>query len=52
MTAINVKAIPDELVPFILQTQLELRIKKKAGKYSQSQTVIHIIKEYKKLTEK
>lgn len=52
MTSIYVKAIPEDLVSFILKTQWDLKIKKKVGKYSQSQTIIHIVKEYKKLIEK
>lgn len=52
MIAVTVKAIPEELVKFILKVQGDIKMQKCVGKYSQSQTIIHIIKEYKKTTEK
>lgn len=52
MTTIYVKKITPDLAKFILQTQWEIKCQKGLGKYSQSQTIIHIIKEYKKNTEK
>jgi len=51
MTSIYLKNIPEDLAEFILKNQWDIKIKKKIGKYSQSQTVIHIIKEYKKIVE-
>lgn len=51
MTTIYVKAIPEELVSFILTVQGNIKVQKKVGKYSQSQTILHIIREYKKQTE-
>lgn len=50
MTTIYVKAIPEEIVDFILKIQGDIKRKKKVGKYSQSQTIIHIIGEYKKIS--
>lgn len=52
MTAINVKGIPEDLSKFILRVQCQVKGQKSLGKYSQSQAVIHIIREYKKLIEK
>lgn len=52
MTSIYLKAIPLDLVKFILQTQGNIKVQKGVGKYSQSQAVIHIVREYKKLIEK
>lgn len=47
MTSIYVKGIPEELAKYILKIQWENKIKKGVGKYSQSQTLIQIIKEHK-----
>lgn len=52
MTAINVKAIPLDLAKFILAIQGQIKSDKCKGVFSQSQAVIHIIREYKKLIEK
>lgn len=52
MTAINVKAIPQDVAKFVLQIQGQIRTQKCSAQFSQSQAVIHIIREYKKLTEK
>ena len=49
MTAVNVKSIPEDVAQFILKTQWEIKQQKISGSVSQSQAVIHIIKEYKKL---
>lgn len=52
MTAILVKAIPEDLSKFILKIQGDLKVKKGIGQLHQSQAVLHIIKEYKKMVEK
>lgn len=52
MTTVYIKEIPKDLVCFILKMQGEIKSQKGIGKYSQSQTILHIIKEYKKITEK
>lgn len=52
MKSLLLKNIPEELVPFILKTQWELKAKKKSCQLQIGQAVIHIIKEYKKLTDK
>lgn len=52
MTSILVKGIPEDLVPFILGVQGDLKVKKKAAQLQIGQAVIHIIKEYKKIKEK
>ena len=51
MTTIYVKAIPEDLSKFILQTQGDIKVQKGLGKYSQSQSILHIIREYKKIKE-
>lgn len=51
MTAILVKAIPEDLSKFILKIQGDLKVKKGIGQLHQSQAVIHIIKEYKKIID-
>ena len=48
MTTVYVKGIPDDITKFILQVQGNIKSQKGVGKYSQSATIIHIIKEYKK----
>lgn len=52
MIAINVKAIPEDLAKFILKTQGQIKAEKCKGMFSQSQAVIHIVREYKKIIEK
>jgi hypothetical protein len=52
MTTILLKGIPEDLAKFIIKTQWELKIKKGVGQLHQSQAVLHIIKEYKKIIEK
>ncbi len=52
MTAILVKSIPDDLSKFILKIQGDLKVKKGVGQLHQSQAILHIIKEYKKITER
>ena len=47
MTSIYVKSIPEDLAKHILKIQLDNKIKKGICKYSQSQTVIQIIREHK-----
>ena len=49
-SCITVKSIPPELCKFILRTQLEIKLKKGVGKYSQSQTIIYMLNEYSKIT--
>jgi len=44
--------MPKDVRQIVLSTQVELKIKKGNGKFSQQQTLNHIIKEYKKLKEK
>ena len=52
LTAITVKAIPENLREFILKEQMAIRLNKNnKGSFSLSQTIIHIIKEHKKLKE-
>lgn len=52
MTSIYVKGIPQSLVRLILKRQGEIKATKGVGKYSQSQTVIHMLIEYGKIIEK
>lgn len=53
MTTVYLEKIPQDLSDFILKIQCEQRIQKKLGKsYNQSQTVLHIVREYKKIIEK
>lgn len=52
MTAVNVKAIPEDLAKFVLKVQGQIRSQKCSAQFSQSQAIIHIIREYKKLSEK
>ena len=52
MTAVNVKAIPEDLAKFILKIQGQVRSQKCSAQFSQSQAIIHIVREYKKLTDK
>lgn len=52
MTSIYVKGITEDVAKYILKTQWGLKITKGVGKLSQSQTIIHIIKEHKKNAEK
>lgn len=52
MSSIYVKGIPEDLVKHILKIQWDNKIKKGVGKYSQSQTVIQIIREHKNKFEK
>lgn len=52
MTTIYLKDIPEDLAEHILKVQGEQKCKKKVGKYSQCQAVLHIIREHKKSTDK
>lgn len=52
MTTIYVKAIPKDLAVFIIQTQWDMKCKKGMGQYSQSQTIVHMLNEYKKMMQK
>jgi hypothetical protein len=52
MTTIMLKGIPEDLAKFILKIQWDLKVEKGRGQLHQSQAVLHIIKEYKKLIEK
>lgn len=52
MTTIYLKGIPEDVAKYILKIQWENKIKKGVGTYSQSQSVIQIIKEHKKQNEK
>ena len=52
MTSILVKAIPEDLAKFILKIQGDLKVKKGVGQLHQSQAVLHIIRQYKKIIEK
>lgn len=52
MTAILVKTIPEDLAKFILKIQCDLKVEKGRTQLPQSQAVLHIIREYKKMTEK
>ena len=51
MTSIYLKEIPEEITSFVLKTQGNIKSKKKIGKFSQSKTVIYIIREYKKIVD-
>lgn len=44
--------MPKEIRQFVLLLQAELKIKTGNGKFSQQQTLNHILKDYKKLKEK
>lgn len=52
MTTIYLKGIPEDIAKYILKIQWENKIKKGVGTYSQSQSVIQIIKEHKRQNEK
>lgn len=52
MTAVYVKEIPADIAKFILKIQGEIKSQRGLGKYSQSQTILYILKEYKKSVEK
>lgn len=52
MTTVYLKEIPKDLVCFILKIQGDVKSQKGIGKYSQSKTILYIIKEYKKIIEK
>lgn len=51
MTTILVKGIPEDLVPFIMKTQWDLKISKKSQQLQIGKAIIHIISEYKKMIE-
>lgn len=51
MSAVNVKSIPNDLYKFVLKTQGNIKTDRGIGSYSQSNTIIHIIKEYKNLVD-
>ena len=51
MTTVYLKAIPEDLAKHILKIQLELRTQKGINKYSQSQAILHIIREHKKQSD-
>lgn len=52
MTTILVKAIPEDLAKFVLKIQCDLKVEKGRTQLPQSQAVLHIIREYKKIIEK
>lgn len=43
--------MPKEVRQFVLSLQAELKVKKNNGKFSQQQTINHIVKEYRELTK-
>ena len=51
MTTILVKAIPEDLSKFILKIQCDLKVEKGRTQLPQSQAIIHIIREYKRLLQ-
>ncbi len=52
MVAVNVKEIPKDLSDFIIKIQCDVKSKNCIGQYSQSQAILHIVREYKKIIEK
>lgn len=52
MTTIMLKGIPEDLAKFIIKIQWDLKIEKGRGQLHQSQAVLHIIREYKKIKDK
>ena len=46
------KEIPEDVRDYILQTQAEIKIKKKIRQYSQQQTIFQIIREHKLFTKR
>ena len=51
-TSITVKAIPKELIKHILHKQFSLKQEKGVGQYSQSATIVVMLKEHKDFTDK
>lgn len=51
MKAILVKAIPEDLAKFVLKIQCDLKMEKGRTQLPQSQAIIHIIREYKRIIE-
>ena len=52
MNTFYLKSVPENLVKLILKTQCDLKVKKGVAKYSQSQTIVHMLNEYEKLLNK
>jgi hypothetical protein len=48
---IQIKNIPTETYCFILKAQTDMKIKKKCGQYSLSQTVLNLLDELKAIKE-
>ena len=51
MPSVHIKMIPTKQYNFIYRTQAEMKIKKKCGQYSLSQTVLHLLEECERLKE-
>ena len=52
MDAINLKPIPKDVQKIILKTQGDIKVEKGVGVYSQTATIIYMIREYDKLLKK
>lgn len=52
MAAIQLKAVPENLIKYVLKVQREMKDKRSIGQYSQELTVLQIIKEHQEMTAK
>lgn len=52
MAAIRLRAIPPNVIKYVLKIQNEMKRKRKIGQYSQELTVIQIIKEHEEMKSK
>jgi len=43
--------LPVDVQAYVLELQAKIKIEKQTGQYSQPQTIIHIIREHKKLSD-
>ena len=46
-----IKSMPEELYKFVLKVQGDIKTDRGVGSYSQSKTILHIIKEYKNVVD-
>lgn len=44
--------MPEDVRKYLLKIQMEIKLKKKVGKYSQQLTIYQIIREHQQFTEK
>ena len=51
MSAVMIKSMPEELYKFVLKVQGDIKTDRGVGSYSQSKTILHIIKEYKNVVD-